>query len=123
MPLPVAAIAAIGAIGLVADVLSIYSFFGSAEDDEAQQADLDQLKFDLSSLQNLPGIVVNINIAQFLGQADTALDDLALYRTTEDPTARNDLANNAILSAQGALNDIKFQVSATYESAPMESLS
>lgn len=123
MPLPVAAIAAIGVIGLVADVLSIYSFFGSAEDDEARQADLDQLKFDLSSLQNLPGIVVNINIAQFLGQADTALDDLALYRTTEDPTARNDLANNAILSAQGALNDIKFQVSATYEPAPMESLS
>lgn len=123
MPLPVAAVAAIGAIGLVADVLSIYSFFGSSEDDDAREADLNQLKSDLSNLQNLPGIVINVSIAESLGQADTALDNLALYRTTEDATARSVLANNAILSAQGALNDIKSQVGVTYEAAPMESLS
>ncbi|WP_281991428.1 DUF4214 domain-containing protein [Sulfitobacter geojensis] len=123
MPLPVAALAAIGAIGLVADVLSIYSFFGSSTDDDARAADLDQLKSDLSSLQNLPGIVVNVSVAESLGQADTALDNLALYRTTEDAAARGVLANNAILASQGALNDIKSQVSAIYEVAPMESLS
>ena len=84
MPLPAAAIAAIGAIGLVADVLGIYSFFASEDSDEERQRDLDQLKSDLANLQNLPGIVINVSIAQSLGQADTALDKLALYRTTEN---------------------------------------
>lgn len=123
MPLPVAAVAAIGAIGLVADVLSIYSFFASANSDEERQRDLDQLKSDLANLQNLPGIVINVSIAQSLGQADTALDNLALYRASEDSAARDVLANNAILASQSALNDIRLQVSATYENAPMEALS
>lgn len=122
MPLPVAVAGGITAIGLAADVLGIYSFFADGESDEERQRDIDTIKADVDDLQSAVGTTINTIIAQSLGQASTALDNLALYRASEDANARDVLANNAILSSQDALNAIREQAAAISGDASIDTL-
>ena len=110
------------AVGLYAAFLGIYSFFSSTDDDTERNFEMGRIKQDLADLQGITTAVINQNIAQSLGAADTALDQLELYAASEDAGARAIFANNAILESSNALNAVVAQVSAGKSSASMESL-
>ncbi|MEW9919544.1 DUF4214 domain-containing protein [Marimonas sp. MJW-29] len=110
------------AIGLYAAGLGIYSFFSGFSSDVERQFEMSQLKNDLAELQGITTAVINQNIAQSLGAADTALDQLELYAASEDAAARATFANNAVLESSNALNAVVSQVLAGKGSASAESL-
>ncbi|MFO8127064.1 DUF4214 domain-containing protein [Yoonia sp.] len=110
------------AIGLYAAGLGIYSFFSGNSDDIEREFEMSQIKADLAKLQNLSTAVVNQNIAQSLGSADTALNQLDIYAASEDVETRRDAASDAILQSQTALNEIVSQANAAKSSASVESL-
>ena len=110
------------AIGLYAAGLGIHSFFSGAKNDIEKAFELNQIKNDLAALQGITTAVINQNIAQSLGAADTALDQLLLYASSEDAGARATYANNAILESSNALNAVVSQVNAGKGVASMESL-
>ena len=110
------------AIGLYAAGLGIYSFFSGASNDIERDFEMSQLRSDLADLQGITTAVINQNIAQSLGAADTALDQLDLYAASEDAGARAIFANNAILESSNALNAVVSQVSSGKGVASVESL-
>lgn len=110
------------AVGLYAAGLGIYSFFSGASDDVEREFEMSQIRSDLANLQSLSTAVVNQNIAQSLGSADTALDQLDIYAASEDAETRRDAATNAILQSQNALNEIVSQANSAKSSASVESL-
>lgn len=110
------------AVGLYAAGLGIYSFFSGNSDDIEREFEMSQIKSDLAKLQNLSTAVVNQNIAQSLGSADTALNQLDIYAASEDVETRRDAASSAILQSQNALNEIVSQANAAKSSASVESL-
>lgn len=114
--------AAAAAIGLYAAGLGIYSFFAAGDDEVERNFQISQLRDGIDELQSLSTAVVNQNIAQSLGAAATALQQLELYRATEDSDARATFANNAILQSQNALNEVVSQADSAKGSASVESL-
>ena len=110
------------AVGLYAAGLGIYSFFSGFSEDVERDFEMNELRADLANLQGLTDAVINQTLAQSLGGATTALNQLDLYAATEDADQRAVYANNAILESSNALNEVISQVSAGKGIASVESL-
>ena len=110
------------ALGVYANVIGIYSFLDDQRDEITLNFRLNQIQEALSDLNSLSTATVNGDIAQSLGGASTALDQLTQYRNSESAEDRAAFATTAVLEATDTLSELISIVSAQKGLASAESL-